>query len=59
MNRFELNVAYDGRHYCRVAIPDTNEADAVEKARHIAHAFGSAYNCTLTCWNDTGRKVEF
>jgi hypothetical protein len=58
MNKFMLNVALAGQHYCRIELPESIETEAVAKAKVIAEFFGEAYDCSLTCWNNVGRQVK-
>ncbi len=58
MNKFVLNVAIGGDHYCRVELPETYELVAVKKAQEIAAMFGKAFECTLVCWNNVGRQIK-
>lgn len=64
MNRFEINVAVNGRHYCRIALPETIEADAVRKAKQISKTMLASPDMpagdiafSLTCWNDMGHTI--
>lgn len=58
MNRFEINVSLNGKHFCRIAIPETIEADAFRKARDIRATFGPAFNVTMIKWNDVGKELD-
>ena len=63
MNRYELNVAMFGRHYCKIVLPDIIEADAVNKARclHAALLAGcpaSQITTRLTRYVDEGYEVH-
>lgn len=64
MNRFEMNVAVDGRHYCRIHLFATIELEAKAKAKLLADLLslgpslpGSRIEFSLTCWNDVGHTV--
>lgn len=58
--RYEINVAIGGQHYCRITLPESysQEVAAKHKAREIAKLFGSAFEITLTRWEETGRTVK-
>lgn len=58
MNRFILNVALNGKHYCKVELPEDREVEAVAKAKTIAATFGDRFEYSLTCWNDIGTIVS-
>lgn len=62
MNRYVLNVSVDGRHYCRVQIPEILPKEAHDKAREIKWIFMGALKgdlrITLCCWKDVGQDVE-
>ncbi len=62
---YEINVAKKrnkddkyGIHYCRIELPDTFRANAVEKLKVIKETFGDEYNVTMTYWECRGYEVE-
>ncbi len=59
MNRFELNVAVPGKgHFCRIALPETNQAEAINKAVLLRNTLGADFECSLTRWNDVGIAIH-
>jgi len=59
MDKFELNVSYNGHHYCRIAIPETSEELAKIKCAVIRRKFGTDYEVSLTATRSVGRFIEF
>jgi hypothetical protein len=61
MDHHVLNVALNGRHYCRVDFGTDSREEALKKARQVRALFaqGSGWDLTLTAWNETGRHVDF
>lgn len=59
MNRFEVNIALNGQHFCRCVLPDMDEASAIKKAKLIRamYAQGSGWEVTMTRWNNVGHEV--
>jgi hypothetical protein len=64
--RYSLNIAEitDTRvkHYCRVEFGHVNREEATTKAREMATLLcgqGRFFKFDLTCWEETGRSVEF
>lgn len=66
MNRFIVNVAKNGRHFCRIELPETIEEEAKAKARLLREMFTehmegdvTKVEVTMTRWNDVGTETEF
>lgn len=64
MNRYILNVAVDGRHYCRIELPEIMEAEAMVKAKILQSLFvemeeiAGTVELTMTRWNDVGTEID-
>ncbi len=58
MNKYKINVAIAGRHFCQINIPETIPEQAIAKAQEIKKIFGAAYEVTMSCWNDIGKDVK-
>jgi hypothetical protein len=66
MDRFEMNVAVNGQHYCRIDLGEVTEAEAIKRARLLGDAIKASpallgcwqLNLSLTAWCKLGRTVE-
>lgn len=59
MPRYQLNIAFAGRHYAKVILNASSEADAKAMARVIRDNMGSAFTCTLSRWIERGEELSF
>lgn len=68
MTRYEINVSKAStigpapfRHFCRIALPETMQLDAVTKTLEIAKLFpkSQGYKLDLTKWEEYGHAVRY
>jgi hypothetical protein len=60
MPRYELNVAINGAHYCRIMIPDTNDEAARMKANALIaflKEMPGKVEFRLTAWRESGNEI--
>lgn len=53
-NNYEINVAKNGTHWCKIQLPDTFEVEAEKKLKQIREIFGEEYHISMTYWNCYG-----
>lgn len=58
---YEINVAFNGEHFCRIKLPEHTETEAGAKFEELRKVFEERsdprYKCTLTYWNVTGKEI--
>ena len=57
-DNYEINVAKNGKHYCRIELPHTFEKDAIQKLQELERMFGSDYELELTYWECRGHRYN-
>lgn len=57
-DNYEINIAKDGFHFCKIELPETFEEKAVEKLNVIRNLFGPEYHITMTHWVCRGEHKE-
>ena len=57
-SNYEINVSLNGRHWCKIQLPDCFEEDAVRKLEILRSMFGDSYNVSLTYWECKGKVKE-
>jgi hypothetical protein len=57
---YQINVALDGKHFCRVSVGEI-ELDAKIKATEFSKRFpkSEGFKITLMLWKTSGYSVEF
>lgn len=49
-DNFEINVAKDGRHYCKIELPVAFKEQAMDKLAELRSIFGDEYHLSMTKW---------
>lgn len=57
-NNYEINIAKDGKHWCRVELPDVFPGQAEEKLKFLRKLFGEDYHISMTYWVCDGRRED-
>ena len=56
-SNYEINVSKDGRHFCKIELPEALPEIAIKKAEIIREIFGDDYKIDMTYWECLGHSV--
>ena len=57
-DNYEINVAKDGKHYCKIELPDRLEELAMKKFIELKKLFGDNYDLSMTYWECRGYDIK-
>ncbi len=57
-DNYEINVAKDGKHFCRIQLSESFDEKAEEKLNIIRQIFGDDYQISMTLWTCRGTHKE-
>ena len=55
-DNYEINVAKDRKHFCKIQLSDCFEVDAEAKLEFFRKLFGDEYHVTMTHWTCRGES---
>ena len=54
VDRYEINISKEGKHWGTVIVPYYSESAAVEKLQYLRSIFGDEFKITMTRWESRG-----
>ncbi len=57
-DNYEINVAKDGKHYCRIQLSEQFEEKAKEKLDFLREIFGNEFELKMIHWICRGERSE-
>lgn len=57
-SNYEINVAKNGKHYCRIQLRESYEKEAIRKLKTLREIFGNEYELWMTYWKCEGFIVD-
>lgn len=53
-DNYEINISKNGKHWCRVELPDSFTEQAEEKLNFLRELFGDEYHISMIRWECKG-----